>query len=441
MTPRRSRAAGRARRAAAVACLAALLAGCAGGTAVRGAGESPAAAETSARSALDDVRAEQLAAAPWGPTPDQVVAATRRAAAMTPEQVAGQLIVGRLRGTDPATAVDLVSDLHLAGVMVTGDSVASLDQVLALSTGVHGAVAADGRDWPGLVGTDNEGGAVQRMSGDVGPWTTFPPFAVAGEVDDARVVTDAYAAMATELRASGVTVDWAPVADVTVPGADVTIATRGAGTDPAVVARTIARATKGFLAGGVLPAAKHFPGHGALTTDSHVALPVRDATDAELRAHDLPPFRAAVQAEVPMVMMGHVDVRAWDPGTPASVSPRAYRVLREDLGFGGVSVTDSLGMGALGGVGGPGDVAVAALAAGADLLLSPADNAVAHAAVVAAIEDGTLDRDAVDASAGRVIAMMAYQDTLAQRAGPARPQDVGSAAEAVRALRAAAGSP
>ncbi|WP_185972549.1 glycoside hydrolase family 3 N-terminal domain-containing protein [Georgenia yuyongxinii] len=365
---------------------------------------------------------------------------------MTSAEVAGQVIVGRLQGTDPAVAADLVAELHLAGVMITGGSVASLEQVLALTGGVHEAVAADGRNWPALVSTDNEGGSVQRMSGDTGPWTTFPAFAVAGRAlegagteggDATGIIADAYAGMATELRASGVTVDWAPVADVTVPGQDVTIGSRAAGADPDVVARVVTAALEGFLDGGVLPAVKHFPGHGSLTADSHAALPVQAATDAELRAHDLPPFQAAVAAGVPMVMLGHIDVTAWDPGTPASVSPAAYRVLRDEIGFSGVTVTDSLGMGALNAVGGPGEVAVAALAAGADLLLNPADNYAAHAAVVAALEDGTLDRDAVDAAAGRVIAMMRYQVELADQAGPVGPEDVGTAEEAAAALAAA----
>ena len=373
---------------------------------------------------------------PWGPSPQEVAAATRTAAAMSREEVAGQVIVGRLHGTDPREGADLVTRLHLAGVMITGSSVASLEQVRALSAGVRAAVEADGRGWPGLVSTDNEGGAVQRMSGAEGPWTTFPPFAVAGRAP-ADVVTTAYAAMARELRASGLTVDWAPVADVTVPGQDVTIGSRSAGTDPARVSGTVVAAVEGFLDGGVLPAVKHFPGHGSLTTDSHEALPVQDDTAAELHAHDLPPFRAAVDAGVPMVMMGHVDVTAWDRGVPASVSPQAYRVLREDLGFSGVTVTDSLGMGALGVVGGPGEVAVAALKAGADLLLNPADNAAAHAAVVAALEDGTLDRDRVDAAAGRVIALLRHQGELAATAGTGGPEDVGSAAAAAEALQEA----
>ena len=429
------------RRQVAVAGTAALAAAalCAACTSsVPAAGPNPTTA-TSAPTSTPSPSAAPEPENPWGPTAAEVAAATADAAELSDEEVAGQVIVGRLHGTDPATAEQLVADLHLAGVMITGASVASLDQVQALSAGVQDAVDGSGRDWPGVVSTDNEGGTVQRMSGAVGPWTSFPSFAAAGEVAAAGapgLVRDAHTAMARELRASGVTVNWAPVADVTVPGQDVTIGSRAAGSDPATVGAAVVPAVRGLLAGGVLPAVKHFPGHGSLTTDSHLALPVHGADAEHIAGTELPPFADAVEAGVPMVMVAHVDVPAWDPGVPASLSPEAYRVLREDLQFAGVTVTDSLGMGALAQVGDAGDVAVAALRAGADLLLNPADNAVAHAGVVAALGDGTLERDRIDEAAGRVIAMMRHQAELAAAVGP--PGAVGDGAAAAEALRVAA---
>ncbi|PFG37969.1 beta-N-acetylhexosaminidase [Georgenia soli] len=413
---------------------AALLAACSASVtpAGEGAGTSPPPGPTAT--------VPQEPANAWGPGAADVAEATADAAELSDAELAGQLIVGRLHGTDPATAEDLVTELHLAGVMVTGDSVASLEQVRALSEGVHDAVAADGRDWPGVVSTDNEGGTVQRMSGRVGPWTTFPSFATAGRAaaaGETRLVREAHEAMARELRASGVTVNWAPVADVTVPDQDVTIGSRAAGEDPGTVGAAIVPAVQGLLGGGVLASVKHFPGHGSLTTDSHLALPVHDGTADEIARRELPPFAEAVEAGVPMVMVAHVDVRAWDPGVPASLSREAYRILREDLDFAGVTVTDSLGMGALAAVGDAGDVAVAALGAGADLLLNPADNAVAHAGVVEALQDGTLDRERLEQSAGRVIAMMRYQARLAEEAGP--PGEVGDGARAAQALQHAGG--
>src|SRR5699024_4133225 len=113
------------------------------------------------------------------------------------------------------------------------------------------------------------------------------------------------------------------------------------------VAETVVGALRGFADGGVLTSIKHFPGHGALTADSHEELPVLSAAEPELAQRDLVPFTEGIDAGAPMVMLGHIAVDAWDEGVPASLSPRAYEVLREDLGFTGVAITDGLDMGAL----------------------------------------------------------------------------------------------
>ena len=378
---------------------------------------------------------------PWGPTPEEVDPATEEAAAMSADEVAGQVIVSTIVDPRPDVVAAHVEDFHLGGVILMGEAVTSLEQVAALTDAVQQAHSGSGRDWPALVSTDNEGGTVQRLDSTAGPWTDFPEFAVAGQAaanDDDGAVTDAYTAMGRELRGAGINTDWAPVADVTVPGQDAIIGGRSASSDPAIAARTVGAATRGFLDAAVLPAAKHFPGHGSLTADSHETLPSLTRGDDELAAQDLPPFESAIEAGTPMIMVGHIDVTTWDPGVAASVSPEAYRVLRDELGFSGVAVTDGLDMGALTPVGDPGDIAVAALDAGADLLLGPASDAQAHDGIVAALRDGTLDRDRVNEAAGRVIAMMEHQAELAARLGPVGPDAAGSASEAVAALEAAA---
>ena len=149
-------------------------------------------------------------------------------------------------------------------------------------------------------------------------------------------------------------------------------------------AATVA-AVDGFAEAGVVSTPKHFPGHGSATEDSHDVLPVVSEPIEELRARDLQPFEAAVGAGASVVMMSHLDVEAIAPGVPASMAPAAYDFLREDLGFEGVAVTDSLGMGAVIGHDRP---AVSAFLAGADLLLMPADTRRAHATLTAAIESG-----------------------------------------------------
>ena len=224
--------------------------------------------------------------------------------------------------------------------------------------------------------------------------------------DDAAT-RERFVRLGTDLAALGITMDFAPVADVTVGAADPTIGDRAASADPAVAARTVVAAWRGLLAGGTVPVLKHFPGHGSVAADSHVALPCQTASLEQLSARDLVPFQAAVDAGAPVVMMGHIDVVQLDPGVPSSLSPAAYGLLREGLGFDGVAVTDALDMGAVP-VGAPGEEVVRALAAGADLVLKPRDVAAAHAAIVAAVQSGALPRERLEEAATRVAALQLW---------------------------------
>ncbi len=372
----------------------------------------------------------------WGPTEADLDAAMADAADLSDAEAAGQVLIARYTGTDPDRAADLVSRYDLAGVILFSENISSDDQVVATADAVQDAVGRT-RDWPGIVSVDDEGGIVQRLNGDVGPWTTFPPLQAAGAAsEDPDVISAAYEAMGREQVASGITVDFAPDADVTVGPSDVTIGTRSAGSDPERVADTVVAALQGFAAGGVLTSLKHFPGHGSLNVDSHQSLPVLDTPIADLEQDDLVPFAAGIDAGAPMVMVGHIAVTAWDPGVPASLSPAAYDYLRDDLGFTGVAITDGLDMGALTAAHGPGEIAALALEAGADLLLSPTDVGAARDGILDALDDGSLSRDRLTEAAGRVIAMQRWQARLAEEAGD--PGSPGDAAAAAAALAAAA---
>lgn len=373
----------------------------------------------------------------WGPTVGELAAAQELVADWPADRLAGQVIVGRYAGSDPAVPAAMVRDLHLAGVSVTSGNVIDAEQVRATTQAVSDAVRADGRDFPAILGVDQEGGSVEHLRGIA---TEFPPFVyagaavAAGQKDGERVVREAAAATGLELRDYGFTWVFAPVADVTVGDADVTIGSRSPSTDPAVAGRTVAAAVTGFDEAGIVSTVKHFPGHGRATANSHDVLPVVEAPLAELERVDLPPFRQAIDAGAPAVMMAHVDVPAIAPGLPGSVAPAMYDYLRGDLGFEGVTITDSMGMG---GVLGRPKPTVQALKAGADLILMPVDTAVAHELIAEAIESGEVPRDRALEAAGRVVALQLWQRRLA-RETPVPADIAARAQQSAAALIAAA---
>lgn len=373
----------------------------------------------------------------WGPTEGELARARALVSGWGSARLAGQLIVGRYAGTDPQVPADLVAEHHLAGVQVTSSSIVSREQLLATTSAVSRAVEADGRDFPAVLGVDQEGGVVSHLDGIA---TTFPSFATAGAAVAAdraagrRLVREAASVTGLELRELGFTWVFAPVADVTIGAADPTIGSRSPSGDPAVAAATVEAALAGYDAAGIVSTVKHFPGHGTATTDSHLSLPVIDASLAELRRRDLVPFADAVDRGAPAVMVGHLDVPALERGVPTSLSAETYHLLREDLGFEGVAITDSLGMGAVVATTKP---AVTAVNAGADLLLMPADTARAARTVTAAIESGEISRARAEEAAARVVAMQLWQQRAAEESRI--PADLATRAQqAASALSAAA---
>lgn len=357
----------------------------------------------------------------WGPSRDQLDAAARTVRRMPLDDLAGQVVVARWpAGTAPPTA--LVRRLHLGGVVVFDDNVASVEGLRRAVGTLQRAVRR-----PLLVSVDQEGGLVQRVRAGA---TVLPAFMSAGAAGRPDLTRAAYAAAGRELAWLGVDMVLAPDTDVTTGPGDPVIGSRSPGSDPQVVARQGVAAARGYRDVGVLPVVKHFPGHGSLGTDSHLALPVQDRTLPQLRSSDLVPFRAAVDAGVPAVMVGHIAVRAVDPGVPATVSrPVIGGMLREGLGFEGLVVSDALEMAALRGVPRP---AVGFLRAGGDVVLMPPDPAATVATIEAAVRQGRLPRRRLEQAAARSLAAQAW---AAPRTDPARP---GAARPAVRRLSGAA---
>lgn len=358
----------------------------------------------------------------WGPQQRDATAAARAVAAMTPEQRAGQVLLPFYRGLDHKAQAALIERLHLAGSIIMGDNVPGTADRRVDTAAMHGvatrlqaAARAGGRDWPGMIGVDQEGGVVARLRAPLTEWPAPMSYGAAGS---GPLAGEAGQAMASELAALGFNTDFAPTSDVTMGPADPTIGARSMSGDADAASGFGVAFSRGMLAAGLLPAAKHFPGHGSVSVDSHARLPVQGASLEQLRAKDLKPFQAAIDAGLPMVMTGHIAVPALEPGVPASVSKAAYAELRR-MGFQGVAVTDALNMGAVKGRYPNDSAAPLALAAGADLLLMPANVEAAHAAIIAAVRSGALPPERLAEAAQRVVTMMIWRDRTGAAAGTA----------------------
>lgn len=270
-------------------------------------------------------------------------------------------------------------------------------------------------DVPLLIASDMENGPGMRLSGIYslphllrqGGGTAFPPIMALGATGSEELAYGLGQVLGREARAVGVHVTFGPVLDVNSNPANPIINTRSFGEDPALVSRLGVAYIRGTRDAGLMTTAKHFPGHGDTSEDSHIELPVITADRARLDAVDLPPFQAAIDAGIDGVMTAHIALPGveGEGALPATLSPYFMsRLLREEMRFRGLLFTDAMTMG---GVveefGGGAEVLVRALEAGADVLLMPRDVEEAVAAVVAAVESGRLAEDRIDASVRRIL--------------------------------------
>ena len=251
---------------------------------------------------------------------------------------------------------------------------------------------------PLLIGADLERGAGQQFSGAIG----LPPLAAIASLGDSSAITGAASLTAREARTLGINWIYAPVCDLDIEPENPIVGTRSLGADPHAVGTAAARWIEACQDAGVLACAKHFPGHGRTTVDSHAELPTVSADADTLAQTDVVPFESAVDAGVASVMTAHVSYPAFDAsGAPATLSHTILQqMLREDIGFPGLVVTDALIMeGVLGG--GEATAVVNALAAGCDLLLYPTNLVGCIEAIDAAVERGVLDRETLGLSLER----------------------------------------
>ncbi len=305
---------------------------------------------------------------------------------------AGYLLAVGFDGTRlPDSVVALAEQSGLGGVVLFTRNCPSLDTVLSLTA------EARRLDPDLLVMVDHEGGRVHRLPP---PFTRFPPAAAVGRCGEPRLVAAVAVAMARELRAAGFDSGLSPVLDCLLDPANTVIGDRAFGTAPHAVATLGVAFVEAMLPSGLVPVAKHFPGHGLTSVDSHHALPETSASLADLERGELVPFRAALAAGCPAVLVAHVRYRALDADNPASLSTEVVSgLLRRRLGFDGLILSDDLEMAAVAETWGVAEAARRFLGAGGDLALicksaEARDEAVAR--IGRDIERGLLDVSAVE---------------------------------------------
>ncbi|MER7003357.1 glycoside hydrolase family 3 N-terminal domain-containing protein [Dactylosporangium sp. NPDC000555] len=366
------------------------------------------------------------------PSGDPAAQAAEVAGRLSDEELVGQLLMPYAYGNaadkvssgsvsanrnyaGATTPAEIVKKYHLGGIILVSSSaddptastnmttnVESPAQIAKLTAGLQQAALSLPARLPLLIGTDQEYGQVTRIRDGM---VQLPSALAFGAAGDPAVTEAAWRAAGAELAAIGVNVDFAPDADVlgTQPGG--VIGSRAYGNDPAKVSVQVAAAVRGLQSAGVAATAKHFPGHGHTTVNSHSSLPVLGQSLDALQSGDLPPFLAARDAGVGLIMSGHLDVKAVDPGVPASFSSKVLvDLLRTKLGYTGVVVTDALNM-TPAEAWPPGEAAVRAILAGNDVLLMPPNLTAAYKGLLDAVRSGRITKERLIESATRILTL------------------------------------
>ncbi|MFP4010968.1 MAG: glycoside hydrolase family 3 protein [Spirochaetaceae bacterium] len=329
--------------------------------------------------------------------------------AMSLEEKAGQLLMVALTASGdgaPLTKLDetaarRLAELEPGGIVLYGGNVEDVQQLVRLI-----ADAQDAVELPLFVGIDEEGGLVSRLRhlGD-GEATHLPPAATLGATGEPLLAYRAGRALARELRSLGFNMNFAPVLDVAAPGENPFLESRTLSGDPGLVSRLGIAFLRGMQYQGVSAAVKHFPGHGRATEDSHYGNAVATASVDELARRDWVPFRAAVEAGTDAFMVGHIVVpELTGERRPATVSREALtEAARGELGFDGLLISDSVTMAGLAKALDGTSAAREVIAAGADIVLTPASPVRAREELVGAVAEGHISEERIDASVRRVL--------------------------------------
>jgi beta-N-acetylhexosaminidase len=340
----------------------------------------------------------------------------------------GELFFIGFPGSDFSPVVrELMEDLNPSGVILFSRNIVDPVQLATLNHNLQAHALANNP--AGLfIGVDQEGGRVRRLGK---PFTSFSPALECALSDDPDNRVRKFARVtAQEIRMVGFNLDFVPVLDVLDQKEDLdksVIGDRSFGFEPSVVSRLGGIVMTTMRAEGIIPCGKHFPGHGGTDVDSHKDLPVDDRGLDVIRGRDLVPFRDAVHSQVEMLMTAHVLYTALDPDLPATLSPLAIdELLRKEMSYDGVVITDDLDMGAVAKYYSPQDCALKAFSAGADILLicnNPEKAFAARDRIFEAIKTGEVPEDRLRQSLRRIASLKARYAGSLQPCDPKKAKE------------------
>ena len=350
--------------------------------------EAETAVEYTPEDALNEMVEESVA----GMTLEQKVAGLFF---VTPEQLTG---VGQAVQAGEGTR-EALATWPVGGLVYFKQNIQSEEQLREML-----ANTASYSTFPIFLGVDEEGGRVARVADALG-LENVGPMADIGSTGDVQAAYTANQTIGTYLASYGFNVDFAPVADVLTNEDNAVIGDRAFSGDPQTVADMVAGAVEGLQSAGVSACLKHFPGHGDTAGDSHTGAAETDRTKEEMDAAEFLPFRSGIETGADMVMVGHISAPSLTDGEkiPASLSEEIITgILREELGYDGIVITDAMNMAAVTDYYEADVAAIMALKAGADMILMPEDFQQAYEGVLQAVQDGTISQERVDDSLKRI---------------------------------------
>ena len=322
---------------------------------------------------------------------------------MTLEEKIGQMVIIGLDGyTMDDNTRKMIEDNRVGGFILFGENVKSSDQLLALVNSLKSTNSKN--KLPLFISVDQEGGRVNRMPGE---FKNFPANQTIGKVNNGDFSYEIGSILGEEIKALGFNMDFAPVLDINSNPKNLVIGDRSFGTNAEVVSNLGIKTMKGIQTSGVIPVVKHFPGHGDTSVDSHIGLPSVDNDMNRLKSFELVPFNDAIKNGADAVMVAHILLNKIDSQNPASLSKTIITdILRNQLNFNGVVITDDMTMGAIVKNYTISDAAIKSVNAGSDIVLvcHGYDNEVAViTALKKAVEDGTISEERINESIYRIL--------------------------------------